>query len=329
MGKGGKKTTQTQEQTSSIDPRSRQFIEGFLRPMGKSAARTALGHPGSFFAGPSQAQQDALQRFSQDFSGAGQFGFTPGSFDPSRAQDFFDPFQEQVIGGVQQDFDRQREQAMTRAAQEATQAGAFGGSRSGVLQAEQLRNIGDREAQTLANLRSQGFDRATGRAFDEFGLQQNLGFGAAQARQQGALQGAGLNLQAAGQQFGAGSELQRLAQQRAMEPLFRQRQALQLAQQGFGGPTGGTTNQRQVTKEPGSGLFGNILGIGQVLAGAGALGPIGGAIGGLFGGGGGSQETAFPGGLQQQGQQFFGGAPNFGGSGNLGFLNQPLFSPQR
>lgn len=317
MGKGGKETTQSQDQTSRVDPNTRRFIEDFLRPLGQRGASIAQGQPGSFFAGPTGAQQQALDRMGQDISGAGDFNFSPEQMDPNRAQAFFNPFEDQVVGAAQQNFDRQRQQALNQAAQEATGAGAFGGSRSGILQAQALGDVNRNESQTLAQLRNQGFQNAQQMAAQEHGLMQNLGFGSAQAAQQGRLRGAGLGLQQAGQQFQMGERQRQIQQQRLQEPLFRQRQALQMANSGFGMPTGQTTRGTTTTEESGGGLFGNLLGAGMTAVGAG-LNPFGlfGSDGGSGGGSGGSGSRNISPGLMQAGQQFMGG--------NLGFGNMPV-----
>lgn len=298
MGKGGKEKTQTTNQTTSIDPQTKRFVTQFLRPLGQQGARTALNNRESFFAGPTDAQRQALGRIGQDLSGAGNFGFSPEQMDPSRAQDFFSPFQDEVVSGLQSDFDRQRQQALTRAAQDATAQGAFGGSRSGILQAQALRDVNQDEASTLAQVRNRGFQNAQGLAAQEHQLMQNLGFGSAEAAQRGRLQEAGLGLQQAGQQFGMGEQLRQIQQQRRQEPLFRQRQALQMANMGMGPILGQTTRGRTTTKESGGGLFGNLLGAGLTAAGlftgGGPLAGAAGGLSGLLGGGGGGGGGALP-----------------------------------
>lgn len=292
MSKGGQTQTQDVDQSTQMDPGSRRFIEDFLRPLGMAGAQTALGQEGSFFEGATDAQRQAMERLGQDLSGVGNFGFSPSQMDPNRAQDFFSPFQDEVVGGVQQDFDRQRQQALTNAAQEATGAGAFGGSRSGILQAQALGDVNRNESQTLASLRNQGFQNAQGLAAREHGLMQNLGFGSAQAAQQGRLAGAGLGLQQAGQQFGMGEHMRQIAQQRRQEPLFRHRQALGFGNMGFGGPTGQSTQGTTTTEQSGGGLFGNLLGAGLTATGLGLPGAIGGLLGIGGGGGGGGFDVS-------------------------------------
>jgi hypothetical protein len=113
------------------------------------------------------------------------------------------PYTRMVTGQTLQDMERQRQMAVNQTAQQATQAGAFGGSRHGVAEALTNEAAMRQGAQTFANLQQQGFGQALGAAQQQqqLGLQAagqmgnlaNLGFGfgqqiTAQQQQQGALQ---------------------------------------------------------------------------------------------------------------------------------------------
>jgi len=95
------------------------------------------------------------------------------------------PYTSQVVDNTLSDLDRARKMAIGRDQDQAIGAGAFGGSRSGILEAETNRAFADQAARTSANLRRSGFDRATslagqdiGRELDnrrfQSGLQQSL-----------------------------------------------------------------------------------------------------------------------------------------------------------
>ena len=75
--------------------------------------------------------------------------------------------------------------------------GAFGGSRSALLEAETNRNFADRAGNIAANLRSQGFDRATGLAGQDIGRDFSAQQTMADADRQVAMANAGY-----GNQFG-------------------------------------------------------------------------------------------------------------------------------
>lgn len=277
MGKD-KKQTSTQRQSfgtnTDIDPSSQQFRE-FLRQQGRAGVGTANDPRQQFFTGPNAAQTGALDQLRglPDVQ-AQNLGFTPGQMDPNRARDFFNPFQDRVIGSIQQAADRQRAIAGEQAGLASTQQGFGTGSRQAVAEQLANRSIGENELAQIARTSQQGFGQAQGLAANEFGLQQNLGFGAARANQEAALRAAlanqGAGLQSANQQFNMGSILQQLQQQQAQEPLFRRQQALQFAQ-GALGPVGqqssGFSRGRNEQVQEGN-LFGNILGLAGAVGGA-------------------------------------------------------------
>ena len=79
---------------------------------------------------------------------------------PQAYQEFMSPYQEEVISTSLSEFDKQRAIAQQQIAQSAIQAGAFGGAREGVQQAEfGAQSLQDR-ALLEAQLRSQGFAQA-------------------------------------------------------------------------------------------------------------------------------------------------------------------------
>ena len=86
---------------------------------------------------------------------AGQANYTPTSY-----QQFMDPFTEDVIAATQADIARQGQMQQNQANAGAVGAGAFGGSRQGIQQAEIGRNVMDQQARTGSQLRSQGFAQA-------------------------------------------------------------------------------------------------------------------------------------------------------------------------
>ena len=79
---------------------------------------------------------------------------------PQAYQQFMSPYQEEVIGATLSEFDKQRAIAQQQIAQGAIQAGAFGGAREGVQQAEfGAQTLQDR-ALLEAQLRQQGLQQA-------------------------------------------------------------------------------------------------------------------------------------------------------------------------
>jgi hypothetical protein len=74
---------------------------------------------------------------------------------------YMNPYTTQVIDQSMADIERARLQQANQAAAQATAAGAFGGSRGALMEAEVARNAMDQASRTAADLRSQGFQFAS------------------------------------------------------------------------------------------------------------------------------------------------------------------------
>ena len=82
-------------------------------------------------------------------------------YDPSTSyQQYMDPYMNDVIQQQYQDIQRQGDIAKQGANAQAVGAGAFGGSRQGIQQAEINRNVLDQQARTGSQLRSAGYQNA-------------------------------------------------------------------------------------------------------------------------------------------------------------------------
>ena len=174
-------------------------------------ARQATGQAGRDLRSAGQMGRSAAERGIAALSGTG------GQFDPSSIGRFMDPFTQQVIEAEQAEIARLGEKQKRDARAQAVQAGAFGGSRQGIEQAEIGRNILEQQARTGAQLRSQGYQQAAQQAQQAFeqaqGRQQNL------AQLTGSLgqAGAGTSLQAAQAAGTLGLSAEELAQSGAMQ----------------------------------------------------------------------------------------------------------------
>lgn len=102
-----------------------------------------------------------------------------------------DPYTEQVLEPALADIQRRQDIEQQRAQSRAIRAGAFGGSRSAILESEATRPFAEEAAQTIAGLRSAGFGQALGMAERD-----------AARRQQAAINQANLELRAREQQAG-------------------------------------------------------------------------------------------------------------------------------
>lgn len=164
--------------------------------MGKSKTTTTK-------AGPDAASQAYIDQLRQQAQGGanvalqgpeGGGGFFTGAITPEQIQAAMNPFMSNVVDATRGEFDHLRGQALTGANQMATQAGAFGGSRHGVMAGARLGELDRAQGSTIADLLRGGFSQA-----QEFAKHQ-----------------------------------QGLTQQAQMEPLWRQQQALQMMNFGMG-----------------------------------------------------------------------------------------------
>ena len=229
-----------------------------------------MNRPGSTIAGADPATMQALKGY-QNVGGTGiglmnsGFGGAQDILGRMAAGDYssqFNPFQSEVLSGIAGEGDRQAGMAINRAAQDATGAHAFGGSRSGLLQAQALRDVNNDTANRMAQYRYQGFNDAAGRMAGLANAYGNLG----QA-------GANMGLAGIGGMAGLGEYLSNLKTAQNQEPYNRILQAFPVLQGGLGG--GGYTTTQQMPSN----------GAGGFLGGMGAGAGIGGAIGGPLGAG--------------------------------------------
>lgn len=115
---------------------------------------------------------------------------------------FMNPYTGMVTGQALQDLERQRQMATNTLGQQASAAGAFGGSRHGLAMGQTNADFARQGAQMFGNLQQQGFNTALNAAQN----QQNIQSGLAQ-------QGFGMGQQIANQQWQQGLAQQLLNQQ--------------------------------------------------------------------------------------------------------------------
>ena len=96
---------------------------------------------------------------------------------PTAYQTYMSPFQQDVIDTTLAEFDRQTQAGLPSLANQAIQAGAFGGGREGVQRAEFLSNQARNRAALQAQLLQQGFGQAQNLATQAFNQQRALSAG--------------------------------------------------------------------------------------------------------------------------------------------------------
>src|SRR5210317_1542713 len=179
------------------------------------------------------------------------------------------PYTQQVIEQSMADIQRQADISRGQAQSRAIGAGAFGGSRSALLESESQRPFIEQMARTAAGLRESGFQQAQQAALSDLARQQQLGIFGAGQEQQRALEQARLGQQAglAGQDIAAQRNLQQAQfQQQAgsMGSEQSQQRALEQArlgqQAGLAGYQGRlSTAQRQAELAQQAGLAGQDI----------------------------------------------------------------------
>ena len=267
--------TQTVEQVTRLAPFQEEFLKDIF-----AQAQALRGTPQPFspqqLAGLSTAQQDAISMAQSGIGGYQPFLDRAAQLaGPGGAQQFMNPFEDQVVQQTMKDIARQGQKAQQRLAGQGVASGAFGGSRFGVAQADLAGKTLEQQARSAGQIRQQGFQQAQQAAQNAARLQAGLG----QAQQQ-------MGIQDINQLLGIGS-----LQQRQQQAGFDIARANELAQQalpfqeiGFlsdvfrGVPALQSTFQ--TTSTPNPSLGSQLLGLG--IAGLGAVGQAGG-FGNFFG----------------------------------------------
>lgn len=143
-------------------------------------------------AGPQvQAAQVNAGQFGFDRVGAERVG-TQGFTAPGAAEAYMSPYMRNVVDVQQREAQRQGDISRTQRGAQAVGAGAFGGSRQAIMEAEAARNL----AQQKGDIQSQGLQSAYQQAQQMFTSDQARALQAQQANQQFGLQAGQLNQQA-------------------------------------------------------------------------------------------------------------------------------------
>jgi hypothetical protein len=162
------------------------------------------------------AQQVSTQSFNQ----------------PGAAQNYMNPYMQNVVDIQKREAQRSADIAGTQRGAQAAKSGAFGGSRQAIMDAEANRNL----SQQLGDIQATGSQAAFQNAQQQFNAEQAAGLQAQQANQQAGITTGGQNLSAnlATQQLGTQTGLQSsLANLSAEQQANVQNQASQLQTQGL------------------------------------------------------------------------------------------------
>ena len=182
---------------------------------------------------------------------------------PQAYQQFMSPYQRDVISTALEDFDIQAQKGFGQIGQTAFQAGAFGGGRQGVAEAEYAAASNRNRAALQAQLLQQGFGQAQQAAQQQFANQMNLAQAspALAGQQISGLQTLGGAAQAQ-QQAQLGAQ-QQLAQAQLQQPL----QAAQALGGGITSLIAGYPGQITTKMAPSPSMAQTALSAGATLAG--------------------------------------------------------------
>jgi hypothetical protein len=302
FGKDGGGGGGTQVVKQEIDPQVRGAYLGNVdyakQVANQMGGRQFAGFDPVYQMGEAQALQAGQGVGRQQLGTAGQLtqaaaGFSPTMIRPDSAlvQQYYNPFEQQVIDTGLQDLEQARQRAVQQTGQQAMASRAFGGSRHGVAEALTSGEYGKQAGNMVANLRNQGYQQALQLAQQQQLQNQAAGMQGAQFRlgaaqqlgQMGQAQ-TGADLLSAQTAMGLGGARQQFAQQQmdaarnlGMERLGIMQSALGLQMPGMGGTS--STTAPTGSSNPALGALGGAA-IGSQLT---ALGPYGWAIGGGLG----------------------------------------------
>lgn len=170
MGKGARQTQDVQQrQTADTTFNNQQFQQQLQQQLQQQQqayqnqqAQSQQHQAQTGVDAASQAYIDQMRQHalsSLGGIGAAQFAPTAGQVNTLTSQ-LMNPYMQQVVGGVGQQFDQLRGQAAQQTDQAATAAGAFGGSRHGVATGQRLAELDRAQAQQVGQLLAGGHAQA-------------------------------------------------------------------------------------------------------------------------------------------------------------------------
>jgi len=184
------------------------------------------------FTGAQGMQTSGMTGYAGQLAGSASLGalgtnydptqFQGGQFGQQNAQQYMSPYMQSVVDIQQREAQRQADIAGTQRGAKAVGAGAFGGSRQAIMDAEAARNL----AMQKGDIQAQGLQSAYQQAQQQFNADQARRMSAAQLGEQSKQYGAGLGLQGlqtalqgagqmgqlGGQQFAQGMDINKLQQ---------------------------------------------------------------------------------------------------------------------
>ena len=129
------------------------------------------------------SQANMGQSMSTLGQGVGALQGAGGMYDPSGVQNFMNPYQQNVIDEAIKQINRQGQMSRQNLQGQAVRAGAFGGSRQGVQDAELERGLSEQRNAAIVGGLSQGYNQASTQAQQAFEQAQGRKLAQAQGYQ--------------------------------------------------------------------------------------------------------------------------------------------------
>jgi len=178
-------------------------------PLPSQAQYAPLAPQGQFNV--NQAAAGALQQAmgaTQQGLGFTPMGIRPPAYRPSQIAGtslapYTNPYESQVVQQTMRDIGTAQEQALNLQGAQAQRAGAFGGSRQGIAEAETRLGYGQQALDAASRLRQQGYQTALGLAGHDVGAQTAAAQYAAQQRASAQAQNLAAQQAAMGTRLGA------------------------------------------------------------------------------------------------------------------------------
>jgi hypothetical protein len=291
---GSKQAQQTSTSQVQLPDYMEKAASSLVATAGDVAKENFIPYTGPRLAGFSDLEQQAMAQAQQGaglggLRGAQAFTATTAAGMPAAADisTYMNPYMTNVADVAARELTRRSEMQQVANEAQATQAGAFGGSRADIVEAERQRNLQQGLGDIYTQAQARAFDTALKAAQTDRKTQLASGLGMAQT----ASAADALNAADIQRQLGIGG-LQRGMDQAILDQgynQFVQERDFPKAQLGFysdilrGVPTGSmTTTTGPAPQQPS--LFGQIAGAGiGALGAAGNLGLTWGDITGFFG----------------------------------------------
>jgi len=167
--------------SSTLSPWVGDYVTTALGEGAAAAAQPYQAYTGPLTAGPSNLQQQAFAGSSEIAQG----GFTPtqftsGTFGSEQAQQYMNPYLQNVLDPQMAEMKRQADIARLSDAERLTKAGAYGGSRQAIMESEGRRNLLGKQTEALG----QGYASAYDKAMGQFNTEQDRGLDTQKATEQ-------------------------------------------------------------------------------------------------------------------------------------------------